>query len=98
MFPEKKADEWLLSFEKYSYNRLLETENQLELFSFVLVLRSGDTEEVSVMLFAYVGPETMLPLASVLAGAVGLLLMFGRNVMMFGRKIVRGVRGLTGRR
>ena len=50
------------------------------------------------MLFAYVGPETMLPLASVLCGAVGVLLMFGRNVMMFGRRVVRGVRGLTGRK
>lgn len=55
-------------------------------------------EEVSIMLFAYVGPETMLPLASILAGAVGVLLMFGRNVMMFGRKMVRGVRALAGRR
>ncbi len=50
------------------------------------------------MLFAYVGPETMLPLASILAGAVGVLLMFGRNVMMCGRKMVRGVRALAGRR
>ncbi len=50
------------------------------------------------MLFAYVGPETMLPLASILAGVVGVLLMFGRSVLMFGRKVVRGVRGLAGRR
>jgi len=50
------------------------------------------------MLFAYVGPETMLPLASILCGAVGVLLMFGRNVMSFGRKVVRGVRGLAGRK
>src|SRR5271166_727562 len=67
-------------------------------FRFVLILRSGDTQEVSIMLFAYVGPETMLPLASILAGVVGVLLMFGRNVMMFGRKVVRGIRGLKGRR
>jgi hypothetical protein len=67
-------------------------------FQFVLILRSGDTQEVSIMLFAYVGPETMFPLASILAGAVGVLLMFGRNVLMFGRKLVRGVRGLTGRK
>ncbi len=51
----------------------------------------GNIEEVSRMLFAYVGPETMLPLASILAGAVGVLLMFGR-------KMVRGVRALAGRR
>lgn len=30
------------------------------------------------MLFAYFGPETMLPLASVLATVVGAVLMFGR--------------------
>ncbi len=67
-------------------------------FPFALIPHSGKTREVSIMLFAYVGPETMLPLASILAGAVGVLLMFGRNVMMLGRKIVRGVRGLAGRK
>ena len=50
------------------------------------------------MLFAYIGPETMLPLASILTGVVGVALMFGRNLMMMGRKMVRGVRGLAGRR
>ncbi len=30
------------------------------------------------MLFAYFGPETVLPLASVVATAVGVVLMFGR--------------------
>ena len=50
------------------------------------------------MLFSYVGPETMLPLASILAGAVGVLLMFGRNIMTMGRRMIRGVRGLTSRR
>jgi hypothetical protein len=50
------------------------------------------------MLFSYVGPETMLPLASILTGAVGVLLMFGRNIMTIGRKMMRGVRGLMGRR
>jgi hypothetical protein len=50
------------------------------------------------MLFAYVGPETMLPLASILTGAVGVLLMFGRSIMAMGRKMIRGVRDLTGRK
>lgn len=31
------------------------------------------------MLFAYFGPETMLPLASVIATVVGTVLMFGRS-------------------
>lgn len=30
------------------------------------------------MLFAYFGPETVLPLASVLATALGVVMMFGR--------------------
>ncbi len=50
------------------------------------------------MLFAYVGPETMLPVASIVAGAVGVLLMFGRNVMMIGRRMVRNVRALASRK
>ena len=32
------------------------------------------------MLFAYLGPETTLPLASFLAGAVGFVLMFWRQM------------------
>jgi hypothetical protein len=43
------------------------------------------------MLFAYVGPETILPVASVFVAAVGVLLMFGRNAVSLGRKVVRRV-------
>jgi hypothetical protein len=43
------------------------------------------------MLFAYAGPETMLPIASVLAGVVGVVMMFGRNVLSFSRKLARRV-------
>ena len=32
------------------------------------------------MLFAYLGPETLLPMTSVLAAAVGVVAMFGRNL------------------
>ena len=32
-------------------------------------------------LLAYIGPETMLPLTSVLAGVMGVAMMFGRNVL-----------------
>lgn len=43
------------------------------------------------MLFAYIGPETMMPVASGIAAVVGVFLMFGRSVMLvfrnFGRKI-----------
>jgi hypothetical protein len=45
------------------------------------------------MHFAYIGPETMLPLASVVMAAVGGVLMFGRNVLSFGRNIARRVLG-----
>ncbi len=43
------------------------------------------------MLFAYVGPETMMPVASILAAAAGMALMFGRSIVHMGRGIVRRV-------
>ena len=44
------------------------------------------------MLFAYFGPETMMPVASVIAAAVGVVMMFGRNILMYGRSLVERVR------
>jgi hypothetical protein len=32
------------------------------------------------MLLAYIGPETMMPVASVIAATVGVFMMFGRSV------------------
>jgi hypothetical protein len=43
------------------------------------------------MLFAYIGPETMMPVASIVAAVAGVFLMFGRNVLNFGRSVVRRV-------
>jgi hypothetical protein len=43
------------------------------------------------MLFAYLGPETMMPVASVICGAVGVVLIFGRHVAQIGRNLVRRV-------
>jgi hypothetical protein len=43
------------------------------------------------MLFAYFGPETMMPVASIVCAAVGVVMMFGRNIVMFGRGVVRRV-------
>jgi hypothetical protein len=40
-------------------------------------------------LFAYFGPETMLPLTSVVATVVGVFLMFGRNTTRFVRRALR---------
>jgi hypothetical protein len=48
------------------------------------------------MLFAYIGPDTMLPLASVVAGVVGVALMFGRQVKLVVRNFVRRVTGRSG--
>ncbi len=50
------------------------------------------------MLFAYVGPETMMPLASVVAAVVGVFLMFGRTVVYTARNFVRKVRSLGGQK
>jgi ABC-type tungstate transport system substrate-binding protein len=43
------------------------------------------------MVFAYFGPETMMPVASVVCAAVGVAMMFGRNVVYFSRNVVRRV-------
>ena len=43
------------------------------------------------MLFAYFGPETMMPVASIIAATVGVAMMFGRNVFALGRGLVRRV-------
>ncbi len=43
------------------------------------------------MLFAYIGPETMMPVASILAAVTGVFMMFGRSIYMFCRGIVRRI-------
>jgi hypothetical protein len=43
------------------------------------------------MLLAYFGPETMMPVASIVAAAVGVVMMFGRNVFMIGRSVAQRV-------
>ncbi len=35
------------------------------------------------MLFAYFGPETLLPITSVIAGVVGVLMVLGKNTFRF---------------
>ena len=39
--------------------------------------------------FAYVGPETLVPLTSVVAGAVGAIMIFGRGSWRFAAKVLR---------
>jgi hypothetical protein len=36
---------------------------------------------MSRMIFAYFGPETVLPLTSMVAAAIGFLMMFGRHLV-----------------
>lgn len=43
---------------------------------------------------AYLGPETLMPLASILAAIVGFFLMFGRAISKLVRKKYRKLRGL----
>ena len=44
------------------------------------------------MVFAYLGPETMLPMTSVVAGVAGVVMMFGRSSV---RWVVGKFRGFT---
>jgi hypothetical protein len=41
------------------------------------------------MVFAYLGPETMLPMTSVVAGVVGFVMMFGRRAWYWVSKTAR---------
>jgi hypothetical protein len=50
------------------------------------------------MLFAYIGPETMLPVASVIAGAVGVAMMFGHRISLFARNVWRRILPQTKRK
>ena len=45
----------------------------------------------SEMLFAYIGPETMWPVASIIAAVSGVFMMFGRNVVAYCRGIFRRI-------
>jgi hypothetical protein len=41
---------------------------------------------MNFMLFAYFGPETMLPLTSIVATVVGIFMMFGRTSIRIARR------------
>ena len=43
------------------------------------------------MLFSYIGPEVMMPVASVIAAVAGVFMMFGRTVVGVGRGLIRRV-------
>ncbi len=41
---------------------------------------------VNMMVLSYVGPETLVPAASVLATVIAALLLFGRTLLRYARK------------
>jgi hypothetical protein len=40
-------------------------------------------KEGQIMIFAYVGPETLLPMTSLVAGVIGIFLMLGRGSLRY---------------
>jgi hypothetical protein len=44
------------------------------------------------MLFAYLGPDAMMPVASVIAAVAGVVMLLGRNVVLFARSLVGRIR------
>ena len=45
-----------------------------------------------LVVLSYLGPETLMPLASALAAIVGVVLMFGRVIVRFFKKILGPIR------
>jgi hypothetical protein len=43
----------------------------------------------SMAIFAYLGPETMLPMTSVVAGLAGVVMLFGRSSLRWAKGTVR---------
>jgi hypothetical protein len=50
------------------------------------------------MILAYFGPETMMPVVSVIAAALGVVMIFNRNILLYGRGLVERVRPYSRRR
>ena len=44
-------------------------------------------------ILGYFGPETIMPVASILAAVGGAFLMFGRNILYFVKRVGRGMMG-----
>ena len=47
-------------------------------------------------MLAYVGPDTLLPVTSGIAGALGFVMLFGRRIRDVAAAFVRVVRGARG--
>jgi hypothetical protein len=61
--------------------------------SYPMESHSAIPREVFRMVFAYFGPETMMPVASIIAAVAGVAMMFGRNLVYFFRSLYRRVAG-----
>ena len=49
-------------------------------------------KEGQIVILAYVGPETLLPMTSVIAGVVGIVLMLGRGSLRYVRGVLEAAR------
>jgi hypothetical protein len=47
--------------------------------------------EFSTAIFAYLGPETILPMTSAVAGVVGVVMLLGRGSLRWVSRTVRGL-------
>ena len=63
----------------------------IHLFSFLGPRISEGGQYLPV--FLYLGPETILPLASAVAAVVGVVLIFWRYMVSSAKKVVRKIRG-----
>jgi hypothetical protein len=46
-------------------------------------------KEGQIVILAYVGPETLLPMTSIVAGVVGIFLMLGRGSLRYLRGVLQ---------
>lgn len=50
------------------------------------------------MLLAYIGPDTLLPMTSVIAAVLGCAAMFGRGFLVIAARVLRAVARIPGRK
>jgi hypothetical protein len=60
--------------------------------------KEGLDMSFSMAIFAYLGPETMLPMTSAVAGVAGVVMLFGRGSFRWASEKVRGLASRIRRR
>ena len=58
-----------------------------------MALEGTQIVNIDLIPLAYIGPDTLLPLGSFLAGFVGIVLVFSRSILRFFRRLLRLDRG-----